>query len=147
MMLATIVPTSALGIAGIWGLFGAVILGLVKALPALKKIQSDGDASLREDLLDRIKTLETRVDSVSSQGVAREEIHAAEIAVLRHRLNGESATVDALISLLEGNPNFPPETLKRITDSRARQLDQFNTEMNTITAHRLNLTAKSASKE
>ena len=140
-MLNAIAPTSALGTVGVWGLIivgiGNILLALVKDRPALKKLQVEEDSSLRETLLGRVESLEKRIEAMTAQSAAKDELHAAETAALRHRLNGESMSVEAVLGLLEGHPNFPPETLKRITDSRARQLEQFNAEMNAITAARI----------
>jgi hypothetical protein len=127
--------------------FGGMIVALIRTWPTLKKIQSEEDNSLRATLLGRIETLEKRIDSMTTLGAAKEELHAAETSALRHRLNGESTSFDALIGLLEGNPNFPPETLKRIADNRARQLEQFNNEMNAITAARISIAATGKPKE
>lgn len=132
-----IVPTSLAGVAGVWALAGAILLAIVRAWPALKKIQTESDTSLRENLLSRIKDLETRIDKIS-------EFHAAEMAVMRHRLNNESASFDALIGLMKAGTNFSPETLQRIEAARAEASAQFISEMNTITAARLAAAGKDA---
>ena len=128
--MSTLIPTSALSTAGVWGLLLAMVVALVKVWPALKKIQTESDSSLRENLLGRIKTLETRLDTIS-------EFHAAEMGVMRHRLNNESASFDALLNLLKSGANFAPETLERIETTRADAARFFANEMNTITAARL----------
>ena len=142
-MLASFVPTSTLGTIGVWGLIvvgiGNILLALVKDRPALKRIQVEEDSSLRETLLGRVETLEKRIEAMTAQHAAKEELHAAELALVRHRMNNESASMDALVGMLEANPNIPPETIKRITDSRARAAEAFATEMNAITMARIAL--------
>jgi len=53
-MMSAIVPTSALGTIGVWGLIivgiGNILLALVKDRPALKKLQVEEGSSLRGTL-------------------------------------------------------------------------------------------------
>ena len=142
--MSAIVPTSALGTIGVWGLIivgiGNILLALVKDRPALKKLQVEEDSSLRTDLLDRVETLERRIETMTATHAAERELHAAELALVRHRMNNESASMDALVGMLEMNPDIKPETIKRITDSRARAAEAFANEMNAITTARIALT-------
>ena len=46
---------------GVWTLVGVVVVALIKGWPALKKLQIDGDQSLRADLLKRIGDLEKQM--------------------------------------------------------------------------------------
>lgn len=137
--MSTLIPTSALGTAGVWGLLLAIVVAMVKVWPALKKLKTDEDASLRETLLARVESLEARLDTINAQHAAERELHAAELALVRHRMSNESASMDALVGMLETNPNIPPETIKRITDSRAAASTAFANEMNAITTARIAL--------
>lgn len=137
--MSALIPASTLGTAGVWGLLLVIVVALVKVWPVLKKLKTDEDASLRETLLGRVESLEARLYTMTAQHAAERELHAAELALVRHRMNNESASMDALVGMLETNPNIPPDTIKRITDSRAAAAAAFANEMNAITTARIAL--------
>lgn len=125
------------GAVGIWTLVAVMVGALIKAWPALKKLQNESDQSLRDTLMARIETLEKRIDTMTLTAATEREFHSAEMGLMRHRLNNESQTVDALIRILRDGPDRAASMIPDITDQRARAADQFAREMNTINAARL----------
>lgn len=118
------------GIATLGAVFGAMITALIRSWVPLRKIETDAESKLRDDLIGRIRELEKRSD-------LRDQLHAAELALVRHRLNNESQTVDALLTLLRTSDSISNETLESIMKNRERNAEIFAQEMNTITAARL----------
>ena len=96
----------------------AAILTLIKGWPALKKVQSESDASLRDTLLQRIATLETTVTRLESELRSERDRHAAEMALILNRLNNETQSLDALLLLIEAAPEKVPDNIGRIKEMR-----------------------------
>jgi hypothetical protein len=122
------IPTAAAGLVGVWTAAIALVALIIKMRPIMKKLEHD-----------RIKALEDRFDAADAQRAAERQLHDAEMALVRHRLNGESATLDALVGLLESQVSIPPDTIKRITESRTAAALGFATEMAAITEARIAL--------
>ena len=132
------------GAVGIWVLVFALFGALIKVWPAIKKLQNESDQSLRDILLARIEKLEKRIDNITAHHALERELSATEIGVMRHRMNNESQSVDALLHIIEtGAENIATE-VPRITEQRARAAETFANEMNTITAARLRIAAAAA---
>lgn len=110
MQLPPIVTNAAVIIAAL------SLLGLLIRQIGPWKQQADRVAAeLRNDLLRRVEKLERTLD--------RERVrHNAERALDRHRLNNVTACFDAMLLLLELNPDRAPEIVGKIKDMRARQM-------------------------
>lgn len=132
------------GAIGIWVLVFTLLGTLVKVWPAIKKIQNEGDQSLRDSLMARIEKLEKRIDNITAHHAAERELSVAEIGVMRHRMNNESQSVDALLHLIESGADSIATEVPRITEQRAQAAKTFANEMNTITAARLRIAATAA---
>ncbi|OHD00904.1 MAG: hypothetical protein A2885_13440 [Sphingopyxis sp. RIFCSPHIGHO2_01_FULL_65_24] len=125
---------------------GAIIAAVITSRVSMRKVNTDADASLRGDLLDRLVKLEGRIDRMTANQAAERELHNAEMGVMRHRMNNESQAFDAALNLLEGTDAVPADRLKRILDHRDAQRSQYITEMAAITTARIDL-AKLAGTE
>lgn len=104
-----------------YGIFTLVLLvatAMIKAWPALRKMSFDADTSLRSDLLARIDTLEKQIAVLEAKHSEDANRHAAEMQVMRHRLNNETAALDALLLLLEVAPDKVTENISHIKDMR-----------------------------
>lgn len=129
---------------GIWVLVFTVVGAVIKVWPAIKKLQNESDQSLRDILMARIEKLEKRIDNITAHHAAERELSVAEIGVMRHRMNNESQSVDALLHIIETGAEHIALEVPRITEQRARAAETFANEMNTITAARLRLAAAAA---
>lgn len=115
--------TAATG--GIWTLVVVAVLTLIRSWPSLRKMGLDADTSLRTDLLTRINQLETQVAAMETAQVEERARHDAEIQLLRHRLNNETASLDALLLLLKVDPQKVMESVDMITEMRARKAQEI----------------------
>lgn len=77
--------------------------------------QSQAEALLRTDLVERLHRLETQAN--------RQQLrHNAERALDRHRLNNINACFDSFLMLIRANPEKAAESVKLIEEMRARQI-------------------------
>lgn len=113
------------GAYGIWVLVMLAVITAIKGWPKLKEMQLGADGSLRTDLMARISQLETQLTRVEADQAAERDRHAAEMQVLRHRLNNETHSLDALLLLLETNPERTIESVTKIKEMRAAQRQQI----------------------
>lgn len=83
-------PTDYLLLVIIIGAFSSIITGFIKVKPALDKISSERDASLRQDLMQRIGTLEESMAKASlrhSEVIAKiKDEHSQEITRIREQM-------------------------------------------------------------
>jgi hypothetical protein len=120
------------GAAGIWVLVALAVITAIKGWPKLREIQTGADGSLRTDLMARIGRLEADLQKVSEEQAQERARHAAEIQVLRHRLNNETASLDALLLMLKLDPDKVMESVDAITEMRARKAQQIALEQGAI---------------
>lgn len=124
------------GAYGIFAILAVLVLTLIKIWPKLKEMQIGADSSLRAELMARITQLETQLTRVETDQAAERESHsnqmrlmaerhAAEMQILRHRLNNETHSLDALLLLLETNPERTIESVGRIKEMRVAQAQQI----------------------
>ncbi len=108
------------GAAGIWVLVGIAVITAIKGWPKLKELQLASDGSLRGDLMGRIASLETRISDLEKMLANEQAKHAGEIQVLRHQLTNETSSLDALLTLLEVNPEKVVQSVTLIKEQRSR---------------------------
>lgn len=102
-------------------LCGGAFVAWVKSRPRLKEIEQSTEEKLRADLLTRVEKLEQKLEEKEAQ-------HAAEMAIMRHRVNNSDQCLDALLLLLEQSPGKVKDAVARIKDMRARQREAEATE-------------------
>jgi hypothetical protein len=92
------------------------LLGLlIRQIGPWRRQADEVAAALRADLLHRVEKLERTLD--------RERLrHNAERALDRHRLNNVTQCFDALLLLIEMNPEKATEVVGKIKEMRARQI-------------------------
>jgi hypothetical protein len=103
------------GAYGIFVLVALALAALIKAWPSLRKMNIEADGSL---LMARIGTLEKQISTLEAKMGEDQERHAAEMQIMRHRLNNETAALDALLLLLEAAPEKVAENITRIKEMR-----------------------------
>lgn len=91
---------------------------LIKAWPTLRELQIKGDASMRSDLLGRIKELEERVKDLEKLVSQKDLAHAAREQFLRHELANEAAALDAALAMLRINPDRVGEIIEQVAAMR-----------------------------
>jgi hypothetical protein len=109
------VTLSGVTTVGLWAAIIGVIGVFIRQIGPWKKQASDAEARLREALIQRVERLEQRLD--------RQQIrHDAEKRLLTHKLRNMTANFDAMLMMLEMNPDRGPEIVSAIKDQRARQM-------------------------
>jgi hypothetical protein len=88
---------------------------LIRQVVPWKKVTTDAEAKLRDMLIERVQRLEIRLD--------RQQVrHDAEKRLLIHKLRNMTANFDAMLMMLELNPERGPEIAERIKRQRADQM-------------------------
>lgn len=101
--------------AGVWaaaiGFFGI----LIRQIGPWHKQASEAEARLRDTLISRVERLEIKLE--------RQQIrHDAEKALSNHKLRNVTACFDAMLMMLELNPDRGPEIVQKIKEMRAAQM-------------------------
>lgn len=109
------------GPAGIWAGFLVLAATIIRVAPSMFQTKTAADGSLRGDLLAQIKQLNERHDKLEADRVTDRERCDAEIQVLRHRLNNETMSLDALLMLMEAAPERLRENIAKIKELRAER--------------------------
>lgn len=105
-----------LTLAGVWVAAIGIVGILIRQIGPWRKLQMDAEQGFRDDLLERVKRLERRLD--------RQRIrHEAERAVDRHRLNNLQQCFDATMLMLKSSPEKAAEIVDHIEKMRADQLN------------------------
>lgn len=109
---------------------------LIRQIGPWRKQTDDVSARLREALTDRVAKLETRLDSQGKRHDAHIEIlrqlHEGEIALLRHRVNGEEQNNIALMTVLQ-TLDVPQRTMDALEAARARKQEGIAAEQAQLT--------------
>lgn len=113
--------------AGAWGSFLVLCGIIIRQVGPWRKQSIEAAQRLRDDLLHRVEKLEKTLDRERAR-------HNAERALDRHRLNNVTACFDALMMLLETNPERASEAVAKIKEMRARQLESEALEKGAIHA-------------
>jgi hypothetical protein len=113
---------------GFWGVFGIGLAAFIRSLPKLREVSSASDYSLRVDLLTRISTLEGTVARLETLLADQATRHATEMQIMRHKLNNETQSLDALLMLLEAAPDKVSDSMARIKAMRATREQNISIE-------------------
>jgi hypothetical protein len=95
-------------------LVGGALVSWIRSRPQLRQIETSSEEKLRSDLLHRVETLERKLEE-------KEAIHAAEMAIMRHRVNNSDQCLDALLLLIEQSPAKVKEAVAKIKEMRRTQ--------------------------
>jgi len=143
---------SALTAAGVWtGIF--TFLGIMwKNKVPMKKLGIDAEERLREDLMNQLNAkdsaaqgrydaLEKRLEAMRARYEARLETervsHAAEMQIMRHRMNNLDQCLSMMLVMTEENPEKAKNIAARVREMRERQEVLENEEKARIAAARL----------
>lgn len=107
--------TSQLTTIGVWTAAIGFLGLLVRQIVPWKKVTSDADANLRDALIARVERLEQKLER-------QEARHVAETALGNHKLRNIQAAFDAMLLMLEMNPDRGPEIVAKIKEMRAAQM-------------------------
>jgi len=105
-------PVFALAVL-LWG-----TVALIKAWPILRELQIKGDASMRSDLMGRVRELEERVKELEKLVSLKEANHAAREQFMRHQLANEEAALDAALAMLKISPESIDSIITEVTAMR-----------------------------
>lgn len=99
----------------------AVLLAVVAAIkvwPQIKQMQIAGDASMRSELMGRIKDLEGRVKELEKLVSQKDAEHAMREGFLRHELANEASVLDAALAMLKVNPDRVIDIIEEVVTMR-----------------------------
>jgi cbb3-type cytochrome oxidase subunit 3 len=109
--------------------FGTVIIWYIRGWPERRralnetaKLKLEDDQVFRAELLAREGLLTQRVGALERTITRERRIHTAERALDRHRLNNITQCFDAMLLLIEMNPDRATEIVKKIKEMRATQM-------------------------
>lgn len=106
--------------APIWSVFAFSVLALlgiiIRQFVPFRKEAHDAEAKLRDDLIRRVEKLERQIDRERTK-------HEAERALGRHELKNINQCFDALLLLIEMAPERASESVAKIKEMRARQME------------------------
>jgi len=94
------------------------VVAAIKVWPRLKQLQMEGDASMRTELMERIRTLEARVAFLEKMNSQKDASHAAREQFLRHALANEEAALDSALSMLRVSPDRIEAIIEEVTSMR-----------------------------
>lgn len=115
-------------------LIGGVLGSFIKSRPALKKIDAEREANLLRERAKDMEEMRQRIERLEAQLEQKDKQHDAERAIDRHRINNLSQCLDALLLLIEQDPNKAAEAAAKIRAMRAEQLEREAKEKATIRA-------------
>ena len=128
-----------LGTVGFGSIIALAIVTFLRSRPEIIKIRTEGEAGIRDDLRERLRIIEERADKLQERMDEMREAHkreleavrkqhAAEMQVMRHRLNNETQALDTLLMLIRTNPNKLQENISLIEEQRAKQRQEIAAE-------------------
>jgi hypothetical protein len=100
---------------GFWIVLVGFLGAVVRQIVPYKKQANDAEARLRDSLIRRVERLEDRLDRQQTR-------HNAEKRLLTHKLRNMTANFDAMLMMLEMNPDRGPEIVAKIKEQRAAQM-------------------------
>ena len=117
-----------------WGLFLVTCTALIKGWPAIADATTRAKAALGDRRMSRIEKLEALIEN-------QRAAYEAEISILRHQCNNLSASLDALLLLIETAPEKAASHAARIRQMRVEQGKSESAEKATIRGARITATA------
>jgi hypothetical protein len=100
---------------GVWIAALSLVGLLIRQIIPWKKLTSDAEAKLRDDLIRRVGNLERSLERERNR-------HDAERRLLHHQLNNVTACFDSLLLLIETSPEKAKEVAAKIKAMRSAQL-------------------------
>lgn len=101
------------------------IARFITVLPQLRQSQLLADGALRADLLHRIEQLEEEVRTLRKALDQARIAHAGETLDLQHDLANEIANLDALIMLIQADPEKAQHHVDKILHLREKHRDRM----------------------
>lgn len=115
---------------------GGIGAAWIRARPQSQKIKADAAAQLIDDLSARVLAVEGRLETqrVYYEGKLEQEraSHAADIQIMRHRMNNLDQCLTMLLMLIEQSPERAQEAAGRVREMRSKQEAAEATEKATI---------------
>lgn len=103
------------GIVGIWVAALTLVGIFVRQVVPWRKAELESDTLFRRDLVRRVRKLEAQLER-------KEARHAARESLGNHKLRNITGCFDAMLLLLEMNPDRVPEIVSKIKEMRTSQM-------------------------
>lgn len=116
-MIGTFGPIASSGwtMAGVW-IAALTLIGIfIRQVVPWRKQEADSEAQFRDALIRRVENLESKIER-------QEARHKAEQGLSNHKLRNMTACFDAMLMMLEMNPERGPEIVIKIKQMRADQM-------------------------
>lgn len=129
---------------GFWTLFntlfgalaGGVLVALIKTRPVLKKIDNEREASLLAERAADMSAMRKEIAELRGELNAERAEREAERSIDRHRINNLQQCLDALLLMIETNPEKASEAAGKIRAMREKQMNTEAIEKATLQAAR-----------
>jgi hypothetical protein len=133
---------------GVWTGVITLVTWLIRTRVPMRKMKLEADEKLRDDLMERLREVESaadkRVQALEAKLEANDADCDAKLAVLRHRVNNVTTCLDAILLLIEAAPDKAAEHVGKIKEMRARQEVAEATEKATLGAAKITAAKVSA---
>jgi transposase len=107
----------------------------------MRELEKQSEEKLRDDLIARVTRLEERLESQRVQYESRIEhervTHAADLALIRHRMNNLDQCLTMILALIEANPAEANKAAARVREMRKAQELSEATEKGAIHAAKI----------
>lgn len=100
---------------GVWIAALTLVGILVRQVVPWRKAEHDSEVQFRDALLRRVENLELKIERQESR-------HRAEQALSNHKLRNMTSCFDAMLMMLEMNPDRGPEIVAKIKKMRSDQM-------------------------
>jgi hypothetical protein len=108
-------PSGNWTLAGVWVAALGVLGVLARQFVSWRKQANDAEAHLRDALIARVEKLEAKID--------RQQVrYEAELSLGNHKFRNVTACFDAMLMMLEMNPDRVPEIVAKIKEMRSSQM-------------------------
>jgi uncharacterized protein YigA (DUF484 family) len=99
-----------------------VLIAQIRTRPALRKIANEREANLLHERAAEMDSMRERMRALEARLAEQDRIHDAERALDRHRINNLDASLNALLMLIEQDPEKAKEAAATVRRMREEQL-------------------------
>lgn len=111
--------------AGVWTAVATLIGIVLRSRVPMRKLKIDADGQLLSTTIERLTKVEGALEQqrASYEGKIEQErnAHAAEMAIMRHRMNNLDQCLTMLLMLIEQDPEKAREAARRVREMRSAQ--------------------------
>jgi uncharacterized protein YigA (DUF484 family) len=103
-------------------LIGGVLVTIIRTRVPLKKIANDREANLLTERAEDMEAMRGEIAELKAELKKQANMHDAQRAIDRHRINNLTACLDAFLMLVKQDPSKAAEAAAIIEEMRAKQM-------------------------